>query len=140
MKTNLRHVPPFIAPRWCFNGHIHTIARSLFGDTSQPAVDRIEISTPDNDFLELDCVIQPESNAVIVLFHGLEGSSKRYYIVELMNVLIREGFSVIAVNFRGCGSRMNNRPRFYHSGETKDYNTVFRWIRKNHPDKKIGAV
>ncbi|MDZ7683462.1 MAG: hypothetical protein U5J63_17560 [Fodinibius sp.] len=33
MKTNLRHVPSFISPRWCFNGHLHTIAQSLTGDT-----------------------------------------------------------------------------------------------------------
>lgn len=140
MKTNLRHVPHFRAPRWCVNGHIHTIARSLTGDTTQPNVRRIEIPTPDDDFLELDCTTQPESKAVIALFHGLEGSSDRYYIVELMKVLLDNNFSVVAVNFRGCGSRMNNRPRFYHSGETNDYRTVFNWIKEQYPAQNIGAV
>lgn len=140
MKTNLRHVPSFISPRWCFNGHVHTIARSLTGDTSKPATERIEIPTPDSDFLELDCAIQENSSAVIALFHGLEGSTDRYYMVELMKKLLRQGFSVIGVNFRSCGSKMNNRRRFYHSGETGDYQTALNWIKNNYPNQKVGAV
>lgn len=140
MKTNLRHVPPFIAPRWCFNGHVHTIGRSLIGDTNQPPVERIEIPTPDNDFLELDCAITSDSKAIIALFHGLEGSTKRYYMIEAMKRLISNNFSVVGVNFRSCGSKMNNQPRFYHSGETNDYETVFNWITTNYPHQKIGAV
>lgn len=140
MKTNLRHVPPLKSPRWCFNGHLHTIARSLFGNTNSPPLNRIEIPTPDDDFLELDCHIQNDSDAIVALFHGLEGSTERYYMVELMKVLIREGYSVIGVNFRGCGSRLNNQPRFYHSGETNDYQTVFNWIRNEYPHKQVGAI
>ena len=140
MKTNLRHVPHFHSPRWCFNGHIHTIYQSLTGDTAQPSIERVEIATPDNDFLELDCAIRPDSEAIITLFHGLEGSTKRYYMVELMKTLLRNGFSVVGVNFRSCGSRMNNQPRFYHSGETSDYHTVFQWINEHYPNQKIGAV
>lgn len=140
MKTNLRHVPRFIAPRWCFNGHIHTIARSLVGDTTPPPVKRKEIPTPDGDFLEVDCAIQPDSKAIITLFHGLEGSTQRYYMIEIMKRLIRKGFSVVGVNFRSCGSKINNKPRFYHSGETDDYKTVFRWIKEHYPNQKMGAV
>lgn len=140
MKTNLRHVPYFRSPAWCFNGHVHTIARSLFGETQQPPLNRIEISTPDDDFLELDCHMQPESDSIIVLFHGLEGSTDRYYMVEVMKNLIEKGYSVVGVNFRGCGSKLNNQPRFYHSGETQDYQTVFKWITQKYPEKKIGAV
>ncbi|PAU94962.1 hypothetical protein CK503_05720 [Aliifodinibius salipaludis] len=140
MKTNLRHVPHLRAPYWCFNGHMHTTARSLFGDTQQPPLKRIEIATPDNDFLELDCHIQSDSDAIITLFHGLEGSTKRYYIVELMKVLINKGYSVVGVNFRGCGSKLNDQPRFYHSGETNDYQTVLNWVAEEYPNKKIGAV
>ncbi len=139
METNLSNIPEFRSPSW-FNGHAHTIFCSLFGDTRQPAVERVEIPTPDDDFLELDCAINPDSEAIIALFHGLEGSSNRYYITELMKVLLEESFSVVAVNFRSCGSKMNRRARFYHSGETEDYATVFRWIRDQHPNKKIGAV
>lgn len=110
------------------------------GDSDPPTLNRLEIPTPDNDFLEIDYRIKDDSKSIITLFHGLEGSTERYYIIELIKVLLRERFSVVAVNFRGCGSKPNKRPRFYHSGETGDYQTVFNWIQNHHPDKKIGAV
>ena len=140
MDTNLTNIPSFRSPAWCLNGHWHTISRSFAGQTTQPEIERIEIPTPDDDFLELDYASRHHSAAVIALFHGLEGSSDRYYIVELMKKLLAHGFSVVAVNFRSCGSRMNNQPRFYHSGATGDYATVFQWIQHNHPQQKIGAV
>lgn len=140
METNLPDIPVFHSPWWCLNDHIHTISRSLFGDREPPACEQIEIATPDRDFLELDCIFREDSKAVVALFHGLEGSTRRYYIIETMKALRNAGFSVVAVNFRGCGSRLNRTRRFYHSGETEDYFTIFRWISEKMPGRKIGAV
>lgn len=119
---------------------MHTIARSLFSVKEKPSCKRIEIETPDDDFLELDVIRYANKKPAIALFHGLEGSSDRYYITELMKKLSEESWSVVAVNFRSCGSRMNRKPRFYHSGETNDYATVFEWIQKSFPESKIGAA
>jgi len=138
--TSLPNVPELRSPSWCANGHVHTIARSFWGDTNPPYDQRIEIPTPDDDFLELDIIRYQNDKPVIALFHGLEGSTKRYYMVELARELSKMKLSVVAVNFRSCGSRMNRRPRFYHSGETNDYATVFRWMQKEFPNKLIGAV
>jgi predicted alpha/beta-fold hydrolase len=138
--TNLKNVPPFEAPVWCFNGHIHTIASSLFVHAGLPDCERIEIPTPDGDFLELDVCEQRGSRVVLVLFHGLEGSTDRYYIARLMRSGIARGYSAVAVNFRSCGSRLNFMPRFYHSGETEDYETVFFWIRQRFRNHAVGAV
>lgn len=138
--SSLPYVPGFRSPAWCINSHVHTIARSFFGDTDPPYQERVEIPTPDDDFLELDIIRRQQDRPVIALFHGLEGSTDRYYMVELAKALDESGLSVVAVNFRSCGSRMNRRPRFYHSGETQDYQTVFRWIRNEFPEQRIGAV
>ncbi len=140
MKTNLPDIPPLNPPAWCFNGHVHTIARSLFGDTTMPDCRRIEIPTPDDDFLELDVIRQDPDAPVIVLFHGLEGSTGRYYMAELMHRLKDEGYSLVGVNFRSCGSRLNRQPRFYHSGETSDYATVFGWVTDHFNEAPMGAV
>lgn len=138
--TSLPNVPEFRSPSWCVNSHVHTIARSFLGDTNPPYDQRIEIPTPDDDFLELDIIRHQNDKPVVALFHGLEGSSSRYYMVELARELSKMKLSVVAVNFRSCGSRMNRQPRFYHSGETEDYATVFRWIREEFPNRLIGAV
>ncbi|WP_421773107.1 YheT family hydrolase [Gracilimonas sp.] len=139
-KQNRISIEPFKSARWAWNAHVHTIVASQFSKVRKPEHKRIEIDTPDGDFLEIDVCIQDTDKPVVALFHGLEGSTDRYYIANLMTELKEGGFSSVALNFRGCGSRMNCRPRFYHSGETKDYRTFFKWISETHPGKEIYAV
>jgi len=137
VKTN---IAPFKSPFWVCNTHVHTIASSLWATQYTPEVTRIEIPTPDDDFLELDITDLKNKSHITVLFHGLEGNSRRYYITNLMQECVRRGMGAVAVNFRGCGSRLNRQPRFYHSGATDDYRTVFRWVQDNYPGASILAA
>lgn len=118
MDTNLPHIPSPRAPAWCINGHVHTIAQSLFRNPDKPSAKRTEVTTYDDDFLELDVIDAQNDCPAIALFHGLEGSSDRYYIIDLMHALSARNYSVVAVNFRGCGNQMNRNRRLYHSGQT----------------------
>lgn len=131
---------PFRPAWWARNAHVHTIVASQFIKVDKPEHKRIEIPTPDDDFLEIDVCEVDSDKPIVALFHGLEGSTDRYYIGNLMKVLESSGFSSVAMNFRGCGSKMNRQPRFYHSGETGDYRIFFEWITENFPDKEIYAV
>ncbi len=131
---------PFEPIWWAWNTHVHTIVASQFTRVQKPSSSRLEIPTPDDDFLEIDVCIKENNSPIVALFHGLEGSTDRYYIANLMRDLERSGFSSAALNFRGCGSRINNQPRFYHSGETQDYRTFFSWINEQYPDREIYAV
>lgn len=131
---------PYKSAWWAFNSHIHTVVSSQILPTSSLECERIEIETPDDDFLELDMFRSNLNNPVVVLFHGLEGNSERFYIRNLMHELVKAGYSCVAMNFRGCGSRINRQKRFYHSGETTDYSTLFEWISMKFPDLPIFAV
>ena len=133
-------IEPFKPVWWARNVHVHTIVASQFSNVEKPQNERVEIDTPDDDFLEADICIQNTNKPIVALFHGLEGSTDRYYISNLMTELKKAGYSSAALNFRGCGSRMNKQPRFYHSGETEDYRTFFKWISENYPEKEIYAV
>lgn len=127
-------------PAWWAKGvHIQTVAAS-FNDVAPVNCKRIEINTPDNDFLELDILDLKNNRPVVALFHGLEGSSERHYIRNLMNDLQKEGYSSVALNFRGCGSRLNRQKRMYHSGETQDYATLFEWMKTEFSGRAIFAV
>ncbi|WP_227539381.1 YheT family hydrolase [Marinobacter sp. Arc7-DN-1] len=81
------------------------------------------LSTPDHDELHLDWYRQGSSRLAIVS-HGLEGHSRRPYVLGLTRALLREGWDVLAWNFRSCGGVMNHQPRFYHSGATEDLSLV----------------
>lgn len=136
MKTD-SYIQQYNPAAWCFNGHIHTILCSLIFTSPVLHTERVVIDTPDDDFLELDIVDKGKDKPVAVLFHGLEGHSRRYYVTRLAEQLILRDFSVILVNFRGCGSKMNRQRRFYHSGETEDIETVLLWARDQYPNSHI---
>jgi predicted alpha/beta-fold hydrolase len=54
--------------------------------------------------------------------------------------LLSSGYSTIGVNFRSCGKHMNQKRRFYHSGETKDIQTVLHWTAETFPGRPIFAA
>lgn len=130
----------FKSAPWCFNGHAHTILCSLLFESPRLHSEKLTIDTPDNDFLEIDVVNNGSGNPVVVLFHGLEGHSRRFYITQLASHLSTRGFSTVAVNFRSCGGKMNRQRKFYHSGETDDLETVFRWVQEQFPRSTIFAA
>lgn len=136
----MNSVPDFKSAPWCFNGHAHTVLCSLVFDSPNLHSEKIRIDTPDDDFLEVDVVNRGNGRPVVVLFHGLEGNSRRFYITQLAEHLTARGFSVVAMNFRSCGSEMNNQRRFYHSGETEDLETLFAWVQKTFTASEIYAA
>jgi len=113
------YTPPFLL----FNKHIETIYPSLIRKVNSIRYERERINTPDDDFLDLDWLRQ-KSNKLIILSHGLEGNSQRSYIKGMATIFFKNGYDVLAWNYRGCSEEMNRTIRFYHSGATDDLDLV----------------
>lgn len=125
---------------WLRNTHLQTIYPALFRKTAcHTKTWRERITTPDNDFIDLDFCGEGEKPLVILL-HGLTGSSQSGYIKGLQQVLIAQGFRSVALNFRGCSGESNNLARCYHSGETEDINFIYQTLRQREPVIPIAAV
>ena len=129
----------FQSAPWCVNGHVHTILCSLFFQAPHIRAEEVRIDTPDGDFLDLDVTEMNQTSPVAILFHGLEGHARRYYIKRLTEHLLERNFSVVAVNFRSCSGTMNRKKRSYHSGETEDLHTVFGWVEQHFPNAEYYA-
>lgn len=110
------------APWYLPNGHWQTIGPHLLRQPMPLPYRRERMTLPDGDFLDLDHA-SPEhctKDVHILLLHGLEGNSRSSYLQSLGHVLLRAGYSITAINFRGCSGEPNLLPRFYHSGATED--------------------
>lgn len=125
---------------FCQNGHLQTVVSSLLKRATVTGVEERRIDTPDGDFLEWDWFDAGTETPIVVLLHGLEGSSKRYYVIESIKKLVRNGFSTAALNFRSCGPHMNKTARFYHSGETGDIRLFVSYLQEQYPGRLIFAV
>jgi len=105
------------------NGHVQTIFPTLFRKVPAIAYVRERITTPDDDFLDLDWS-QSGRRRLAVISHGLEGDSGRAYVKGMVRALTRFGWDCLAWNFRGCSGAVNHRLKYYHSGSYDDLSTV----------------
>lgn len=139
-------------PTRLWNGHLQTIIPSLFRKVTVSYV-RERIETPDDDFLDLDwsnaqggkgighgawgmgqrveapCPIPlpPCPTPLVILSHGLEGSSTSQYLAGMVRHLTTNGFDCLAWHYRSCGGELNRQQRFYHIGETGDLHFVVQY-------------
>ena len=106
------------------NGHVATIIPSAFRKVIPVNYTRERINTPDDDFLDLDWSVIPNSDRLVIVSHGLEGSSGRPYVMGMVEYFNRQGWSALAWNCRSCSGEINNVPKFYHHGATEDLTLV----------------
>jgi predicted alpha/beta-fold hydrolase len=101
-------------------------------------------TTPDDDLLELRRLDRPigapASTPHLVFLHGLEGGVHSHYVGNLFAEAARRCWSADLVLFRGCAGEVNRARRFYHSGETSDFDFALRRIAGERPDAPIGLA
>ncbi|AXF85685.1 hypothetical protein DTO96_101416 [Ephemeroptericola cinctiostellae] len=137
--THHHYTPPW----WARNAHIQTIAPT-FLRAPQPIYMRERWDTPDNDFIDLDWVnhdkASHQNQRLVVLFHGLEGSSQSPYARALMHACAHNGDSGVVVHWRSCSGELNRQPIFYHSGFSQEIDWILRRLAKEYPNSQLYAT
>lgn len=129
------YTPPWYAK----NPHLQIILKEVFTKSESINYDRETIHLEDGDFLDLDWLKNSSSN-LVVISHGLEGSTERPYVTSLAKELTKNNYDVLAWNMRGCSGRLNNLAKFYHSGLTTDLKDTINYINKKYDYKNIYLV
>jgi predicted alpha/beta-fold hydrolase len=106
-----------------------------------PALRRERVETPDGDFVDLDWLAGRDRGApLVVILHGLEGSSRSHYVSGLLRELEQVGWRGLVVNFRSCGGEVNRSRRMYHPGDTEDLEFVISRLTAREPNLRLGLV
>lgn len=159
----------YVAPWWLPGGNLQTIwpalySRRVFGP--HPEYRRERWTTPDSDFIDVDWLEdkaptspdargalgmhQPEGAALVasdqrtarpllVLFHGLEGSSRSQYAEAFADFAHAQGLAYAVVHFRGCSGELNLAPRAYHSGDFEEIGWILKRFRQQHTGPVIAV-
>jgi len=132
----VRYQPPW----WLPGGNLQTIWPALFARrTTGPAPEyrRERWDTPDGDFVDLDWLAgnspEHQKRPLLVLFHGLEGSSRSHYAEAFADFARERGLAYVVPHFRGCSGELNQGPRAYHSGDYEEVQWILRRLRERHP-------
>jgi len=131
---------PYTAPAWLPGGHLQTIYTSLFISVPQVDYRRERLELPDGDFLDLDWVDGKNGVPVVVLFHGLEGSSASFYAHDLMHAVQQRGWNGVVAHFRGCSGEDNRLPRAYFAGDSAEIERILRHVKARFPAAPVYAV
>jgi uncharacterized protein len=116
-------VSRFRPPLFFRNGHIQTVLSVLLPRRPDGTFQRERLELVDGDFLDLGWA-RIGADRLVVLSHGLEGSSDSRYIRGMAAALNAAEWDVLVWDFRGCSEETNRLPRLYHSGETGDLGAV----------------
>ena len=132
-------------PAWWLRGrHAQTIwgptVRKAFGRFTMPEMRHERWDTPDEDFLDLLFLDGRENAPLVVLFHGMEGTPRSYYIPGYARHFKRLGWTFTVMFFRSCGFEMNRTAKLYHLGATEDPEMVLKKLRERYPDKALFAI
>jgi predicted alpha/beta-fold hydrolase len=155
-------IPLPVAPAWLPGGHAQTIWPALHTRRHghpPPRYRRERWATPDGDFIDADWLadevpasplpqhrpdpvqgVPQDERPLLVLFHGLEGSSQGNYALSFADWARRHGWAYVVPHFRGCSGELNRAPRAYHSGDFEEIGWMLAQARTRHHSAHRGPV
>ncbi|MDB5891631.1 MAG: alpha/beta fold hydrolase [Polaromonas sp.] len=131
----------YCAPWWLPGGNLQTIWAALRARRylqHEPVFRRVRWTSPDSDFVDVDFASgsSDEAAPLLVVFHGLEGSSGSHYAQALADVANARGWACAVPHFRGCSGELNHGPRAYHSGDFEEID----WLLRRFRSERSGPV
>lgn len=134
---------PFNPPFWLSNPHLQSILPKFF---APKAPDYRRLIMEDSlgetdiayDFYDAHLINKAddtlEQTPLIVLFHGMEGSSDSHYARALAYQIHAQGWHFVVAHFRSCGGIPANGRVFYNAGDTGEVHHMLQNLSQNYAD------
>lgn len=116
----------YIAPKWLPGGNAQTLYPYFLNPSPSIAFRRERWELDDGDFIDIDWLDGFPDKPFVVMFHGLEGSSRSHYALSIMNQLRELNWRGAVIHFRGCSGQPNRLPRAYHAGDSAEIDWMLR--------------
>jgi predicted alpha/beta-fold hydrolase len=134
---------PFKAAWWLPGPHLQTLWPTLIRRPKKISLQRERVELPDGDFVDLDWIIHPnqkKNSPIVLILHGLEGSSRSSYARGMLQAIANRGWRGAVMHFRGCSGELNRLPRSYHSGDTNDFAGILNQLIAREPQTPVAVI
>ncbi|KAJ8908693.1 hypothetical protein NDN08_005398 [Rhodosorus marinus] len=125
---------PFRPVWWLANHHAQTIGGMVLPRSEQLNYDRERFATRCGGFFDVDTHHSGDGKSIVILYHGLESTSRGPHTRRITKSLACRGHTVAAMNFRGCSGDVNTTLRDYHLGFTDDLATYVQILSSRVPE------
>ena len=126
----MKSVDEFVPRRGLRGGHLMTVycwaRRRSFPRLPAPEERLFDVEPETRVLAHCHWQRDRSHHPLLILLHGLEGSSAAHYMQGIAEKAFGRGFNVIRLNQRNCGGTERLAPGLYHSGLTHDAAFVLR--------------
>lgn len=130
----------FRPPWYLKNAHLQTLLATKFSPKIDHQWSRERVELPDGDFVDLDWGKRFDNQPLVLILHGLEGSSESPYAMRLGKTIEEKGWNCVVLNFRGCSGEPNRKTHSYCAGCTEDIDWISQRLRREYPDQPLYIV
>ena len=134
--TKNKQAETYKPPWFLFNGHMDSMYLYLLRKVSI-YYHRERVELPDGDFLDLDWREDHETDHLVILCHGLEGSSTSKYMLGMTQYVLQRSWNVLNINFRSCSGEMNRLLPSYHHGKIDDLEYILNKVLRERAYRHI---
>ena len=120
----------YSAPPFLKGGHLQTIAAKFYTTQLIEFRRELRLDSTGQTQVAYDFIDGDSQKPLIVLFHGLEGSSQSHYAQAFARFAKQHNLPFVVVHFRSCGGVQNTAPVFYHSGDSAEIGFVLNNLYK----------
>lgn len=132
----------FKPPFWLTNPHLQSILPKFFAPKT-PSYRRVikqdSLAETDiaYDFYDAHPIVasadgEREQTPLIVLFHGMEGSSDSHYARALAHEMHAQGWHFVVAHFRSCGGIPASGSVFYNAGDTDELQHMLQNLHEHY--------
>ncbi len=120
------------------SGHLATIVPALFSQVDYSKLERDHVTLSDGEYLAFDWLRAPSpTNKLLIVIPGIEGESRRNYMMRTAEAAVSIGWDVVLLNLRGCGGVSVNVAKTYHGGVIDDLHEFLSEIIAKQPRYEI---
>ena len=132
---------PFNPPFWLTNPHLQTILPKFFApkpptyrrEIIRDSLDESDVAYDFYDAHPIDNKSgQKEQTPLVVLFHGMEGSSDSHYARVLAHHIHAQGWHFVVAHFRSCGGIPASGRVFYNAGDTAEVHHMLQTLTQHY--------
>ena len=130
----------FKPPFWLANAHLQTILPKFIAPDvpiyrRELVKDSLNESEVAYDFYDTNDIVLSDDKyhkPLVVLFHGMEGSSNSHYARTLAYAAHRQGWHFVVAHFRSCGGVPIKGSVFYDAGDTKELEHSLQYLARKY--------
>ncbi len=117
--------------------HLQTIFSAFRPSGKAISTDVQLVKVGNGDSIACERSIPKDFSKIVVMVHGLGGSSSSRYMIRLSRKFYEKGIMAVRVNLRGCGIGKNYSKSPYNAGQSGDLLAVVNAEKEQFPDKEV---